>query len=325
MRLNVRERLEKQNQDFFSVTGSPIGHFFCPYLHVDEPAELCKAHTVNSAFGGCDRSWSVQRADLDNFYGAMFESEFVLLKENGLHDAFDVLLDRTLNKKLRPQITVNGSTVEYYYRQGPTPPNHTIVQLQRDGNPPSDLVLKMPPDQVAEKARETWNTQLQVDLRTAALVSLLKCAHLTLFIRLGYTYALSAPGRFLGRDVLGAFFSRSVGRPNAQVRQDAEEFFRPLQRMVRPVNELPTGFRSTAKDGRMFLCFEGSALWAFVVVIATGAQKHVVMVPTLDSPAAVERLLTFLRDSSPNVNATACTHHPHKWELGRTHRIAWPV
>ena len=54
--------------------GEPFHHFYCPVLFLDDEAELCKAHIVNAVFAGSTR-WTVQRKDVDNFYGHVFESD----------------------------------------------------------------------------------------------------------------------------------------------------------------------------------------------------------------------------------------------------------
>jgi hypothetical protein len=69
--------LEALRTDYASVAGVPFQTFFCPVLFRDEDVELCRAHLVNQAFAGASRRWTIQRKDVDEFFGAFFESDFV--------------------------------------------------------------------------------------------------------------------------------------------------------------------------------------------------------------------------------------------------------
>ena len=76
MNTQVKKRLEDLRSDHESVTGSPFKHFLCPILFRDDDTELCRAHVINKSFQESDRSWTVQRADVDAWYGSMFEADF---------------------------------------------------------------------------------------------------------------------------------------------------------------------------------------------------------------------------------------------------------
>ena len=67
MRAGVK-RFRKEHE---AVEGRPFAHFLCPILFADEDVDLCQAHVVNEAFRGADRAWTVQRADVDSFYGSI--------------------------------------------------------------------------------------------------------------------------------------------------------------------------------------------------------------------------------------------------------------
>ena len=75
-RLNAR--VEKLRADFQAETGHPFTHFFCPFLHVDEPVPLREGHIINEAFGTCD-AWVPQRQDFDNLFGSKVEADFMKL------------------------------------------------------------------------------------------------------------------------------------------------------------------------------------------------------------------------------------------------------
>jgi hypothetical protein len=111
--------------DYERVRGIPFQHFFCPVLYRDQDVELCEAHIVNKAFGASSL-WTVQRKDVDGFYGSMFESEFVDLKDRGREPA-DAIRNRALTKRFRPKIVAAGRSIDYYMPTGPIPAEHTRV------------------------------------------------------------------------------------------------------------------------------------------------------------------------------------------------------
>src|SRR5437016_5832759 len=116
----LARRLRDLRADFKDVMGEPFHHFYCPVLFLDDEAELCKAHIVNAVFAGSTR-WTVQRKDVDNFYGHVFESDFVDIRHRG-HRPDEVLADLELSKRLRPQVVVDGRRIEHYVvAEGPVP------------------------------------------------------------------------------------------------------------------------------------------------------------------------------------------------------------
>jgi len=75
MSADFQAKLEKLRSDYHQVRGAPFSHFFCPVLFSDEDVPLCKAHIVNLVFPDSSRIWTVQRKDVDNFYGSTFEAD----------------------------------------------------------------------------------------------------------------------------------------------------------------------------------------------------------------------------------------------------------
>src|SRR5262245_16361152 len=71
----LRRRVEDYRTDYRCVTGKPFEYFFCPILRTDEDVQLCRGHIVSDAFGS--NLWVPQRADVDNFFGAAIEADFV--------------------------------------------------------------------------------------------------------------------------------------------------------------------------------------------------------------------------------------------------------
>jgi len=213
----VQHKLETLRSDYREVTGKSFSHFYCPILFQDQDAELCRAHIVNSAFPDSCRKWTVQRADVDSFYGSAFESDFVDLQYRSKHLTDDAIIDSLLSKKLRPKVYIEENKVEHFIASGPVPAHFTEVHVNGpDG--PVRLGLKVRPDETLSTAE--WRIAIEKDVRLAALVSMLKAAHLTLFEMLGYRHALSAGGHFLGRNILGEFFHGNKGRSKAEIIAD---------------------------------------------------------------------------------------------------------
>ncbi len=50
-------------------------------------------HVINEVFGGSDRHTTVQRTDIDKFFGSVFEADFVLLAALSVRWGATELLD----------------------------------------------------------------------------------------------------------------------------------------------------------------------------------------------------------------------------------------
>ena len=117
----VENKLETLRFDYREVTGKPFLHFFCPVLFQDEDAALCRAHIVNSAFPDSCRRWTVQRADVDSFYGSAFESDFVDLQYRGQHLTDDAITDPLLSKSCGPRGLYRGRGGRTFHRKWTCP------------------------------------------------------------------------------------------------------------------------------------------------------------------------------------------------------------
>ena len=230
-------RLRDLRANYERVVGRPFVHFFCPLLFRDEDVELCRAHIINAAFSESN-ACTIQRKDVDNFYGAMFESDFVDLRHRG-RPPVDVVVDEVLSKRFRPKFVVEGREVDYYVPKGPVPGDHSPFVLDGKSGP-IRIALKIHPNETRAFADSSWQIQIEKDVRIAAVVSVLKAAHLTLFNMLGYEYALSPGGHLLGRAVLGEFYLENRDRPRSNALARAVPHFRQFAHMVRPVVGAPT-------------------------------------------------------------------------------------
>jgi hypothetical protein len=101
MNAATQAKLESLRTDYVQVQGRPSVHFFCPVLFRDEDVALCQAHIVNRAFSGSARSWTVQRKDVDSFYGSAFEADFLAIQYHEGLTPDEVLGNRELSRKFR--------------------------------------------------------------------------------------------------------------------------------------------------------------------------------------------------------------------------------
>ena len=145
---------------------------------------LCKAHIVNQAFEDSSRSWTVQRADVDSFYGSVFESDFVDIQYKGRWRLDQCMANKELARRFQPNITLKGTPVEHYPAGKGVGPEHTAALIETSFGE-IRIGLKLHPQEVAEATTGDWQITVEKDLRGAAVVSVLKAAHLTMFELLG--------------------------------------------------------------------------------------------------------------------------------------------
>lgn len=129
-----------------------------------------------------------------------------------------------------------------------------------------------------------------------AIASLIKAAHLTMFRLLGYSYALSLAGRFVGRDILGEFFVRHRDDPPAIASEQLESHFKEFRNMVRPcVFPVQRNLTGTVDDC-VVTCLEGSSgrPFAIGVYVRTNEDCSIVILPGLVKGFEADGMVTFL-------------------------------
>jgi hypothetical protein len=143
---------------------------------------------------------------------------------------------------------------------------------------------------------------------------------------LGYRYALSPAGHFLGFTVLGRFFLENNGLRRADVQANAGQHFAGVANMVRPVLSGGTESKGTAEDGFLYICTTCAQIrWALLVHIRTGDYLHAVLVPTFDDAQGIEQFLTFLKSDEEVIDAVPAMFQHGKWLLGKESRqLQWP-
>lgn len=326
MNSECEARLNALRTDFEEVFGRPFSHFYCPILYRDEDVDLCKAHIINRAFPDVGRQWTVQRADVDNFYGRCFESDFVNIQHlSGA--AAGSIVNKDLPVTFRADILRNGVPIPYYFASSAkTPSDHTNIRLETE-NGIAELRLKLSPQEVMATNDSDWEIRLEKDLRLPALVSLLKSAHLTLFRMLGYRYALSAGGHFMGKEILGSFFLNNHRHDKAAVLQNAARHFAEFSSMVRPVSADNHEVPATTENNECYLCETSSGVrWAFMAFIRTTDATHAVVVPIFEHQDGVSRFMTFMRTNGAELEARHCLFEDQVFKVSpRTRRFCWPI
>ena len=318
-------KLHELRSDYHTVVGIPFSHFYCPILFCDEEVPLSQGHVVNRAFPGSSTNWTVQRTDVDSFYGRVFEGDFVDIQYAQRWSPDQIIIDAELSKRFRPEILFGGTVVKHFVATGPVPERFAEAVVGGPGGA-IRIGLKMHPDDAAAAMGRGCEIAIEKDVRLSALVSLLKAAHLTLFEMLGYRYALSAGGFFLGRTVLGDFFLHNKDLCKAEILKNASSHFREFANMVRPVLVPPGPARGTAADHFLFVCeCEGQTPWAFIIFVRTSDLLHAVVVPVIEAPNAAARFVTFLRGEGGPIQARRCWFKKDKWVATKqSETLTWP-
>jgi hypothetical protein len=321
----VRSELPRLNSDFEQTTGGHFAHFFCPVLYEDANVALCRAHIINKAFDGSARDCTVQRSDVDSFYGSRFEADFVDTAKFRKISLAEILTDSALSRRFNARVLLDGKQVEHFYPNGEVPEQFARVQV---GNvdPSKPFGLKIQPSEVLNAADRDWEIEVSRDVSIHMLVSAIKAAHLSLFKMLGYRYVFTPSSYFVGRMILGEFFLQNAKIGKREVVDRAVDFFAPNVHMVRPIVSTTFGAQGTMTDRMMFICMGGSGTpWAFIVLVKTGEQMHGVMIPTFQTPDQVDTFLGFTRNSNTSIQVATCRYEGDKWHRSEgTLPMAWP-
>jgi len=325
MKKILRAKLEILRENYAKKTGHPFNHFYCPILYKDENKPLCMGHIVNLAFPNSPRAWTVQRKDVDNFYGSMFESDFTILQHSRKYSPDEILRDKQLSKSIKPKILLNGNPIDYYYTESNIPNNFSRVIIENDGQT-TKLALKMSPEEMLSEINGNWEIDISRDIRLPALVSLIKSAHLTLFDMLGYDYALSAGGHFVGHDILGAFYEKNKSKLKSDALKNALPFFRAFVHMIRPVLHNSLTLQGTISDNQLLACRDiNNNIWSLIVFIRTDQNLHAVLTPIFETTEAIPKFLNFLESENEIIEANFCSFRNEKWKISKNSvKLTWP-
>ncbi len=321
-------RLESHRADYANITGQPFQHFFCPILFVDEDVELTRGHVINKDFKGAPGIWAIQRTDVDNFFGGVFEGDFLLLQRLAEKRGFDLFFDKVLFRHVRPKIYFEGKELHYFLRfrkdrDKKVPSGFLTLDIEHNGQEVqvcirNDGLTEAPPAQ-------HWNFFGIKDLRLAAFVSLLKAAHLSMFSMFGYRYVYSTAGKFIGQDLLGAFYNANRHiEDKLHIQENALAFFRPYRFMVAPLSKGSTNLSGSITDRVFDLCAGSTQLsWGLIVYVKTSDLVAAVMLPMSDDPAAMDVYLDFMRNDHEEIRLMIGQYHPEpgEWRVNPERRV----
>jgi hypothetical protein len=320
----LQNKLRHLRNDYREVNGKPFDYFFCPILYRDENTGLCKAHIENKAFLGSSPNWTIQRTDVDNFYGAHFEADIIDIQYNEGGVPENILVDKTLSKRFNPKISVDGNNVDFFAAKRNVP-NHFTPVIFESKDKEILLGLKMSPGDFHILSDGVWEIEVSKDIRISAIVSLLKAAHLTLFEMIGYRYVFSGGGQFLGGEILGKFYVENSQNPKPLILANAHEFFRRFVHMVRPVETEINGLKGTISDKTLYLCGNKGSYWASIVLIRTSKKLNAVMVPIIESETSWLKFQEFLQNSDEMIEVSRCQFANNHWIVESTSTVlTWP-
>jgi hypothetical protein len=292
--------IEWLRADYERQTGSPFRTFYCPMLMRDELPEPILGHVVPEKFEGVPEYKIIQRPDIDNWYGSMFEADFLTLTRHQGENIHDLFFGGKPARGLKPKIVAGGEDISYYIlKDDPEdmPINeHTLMEINGKNGGFLRLALKKSPEEVQALQHVKWHSEVFGDFRVAALVSIIKAAYLTLFWKLGYQYTLSSAGLSVGREILGRFFLDNYGKPTQQVRLAATQFFRPYINMLRPAEVVGENApRGTIEDNRVFVWLGSSGQGVGIgVFVRTDERLQCVLMPGYSGPEAAAVYHDFL-------------------------------
>jgi hypothetical protein len=290
-------QLERLRNDYAQVTGTAFKYFYCPTLRVDEDVPLCLGHIVNRTLAETTRKTIVQRQDLDGFYGRVFEADFQDAVSLFGKSAHDIVFDPELRKKVQVDLFLDGEKVEWYEFKGRKASDHFGFVLTH-GDQELRLVFKANPIDATTGKAKKCTFAVSADLRVAALVSLIKAAHLTQFRLLGYRYGCSEAAEYVGGQILGRFHAENRHKEVAEIRKAALDFFRPYGAMMRPLASTDGTFTGTVDDNQVFACIgRDKTMFATGVFIRATNQVNMVMLPSFTSSDAMPRYNEFLNNA----------------------------
>lgn len=306
----LKAKIEVLRKDHENASGKAFNYFWCPILFIDEDTDLCIAHIVNQAFPNSDnseRAWTVQRKDVDNFYGAMFEADFVAIKYKEMPITGNVIVNKELFQQLNPKILLDGKDVDFFVAKDKVPSKYSLLTVEGDEET-VDVGIKIPPADFQKAIEGKWEIDVSKDVRLQALVSLIKAAHLTLFELFGYHYALSAAGRFVGHDILGTFFLQNKNEKKKTILGNASKFFAEFVHMVRPVQSVGITLQGSITDKTLLMCRnQDGTPWAWIVFVKAADTLHTVLIPISQEAIELNPFLQFLKNGQEIIEVSSCT------------------
>ena len=317
VRNKLDEKLEELRADYQHISGKPFSHFYCPILFTDEDVTLCKAHVINRGLPDSPSTFTVQRKDVDNFYGSRFEADFLDIQKYKDRSTAEIITDRQLSDKSASKIYLEGKPVEFFLAKSADqiPEHFTAVHFTSiNSNVP--FGLKMHPADVVAAQGKSWEVEIYRDVRIHTIVSVIKAAHLTLFEMVGYRYGLSLAGHYVGHEILGKFFLQNRGKSKPDVLRAAVPYFREFAHMVRPVISCPFETGDSVVDRTFLMCVGASGgIWGFIVLVKTGDLTWGVLLPVFEQAEQAATYLNFLKNGNECIQIATCWFKNDQWEM----------
>lgn len=327
MKDDLKQRLTAHALDYEAVEGRKVIYFYCPILHVDEECEIQRGHVVNESFADSSRAWVVQRKDVDQFYGACFESDFEILQYAGKVTFIDLLKNKKLFSHFKPRLFHDEREISFYPFQGSIKPGYTAIRLEQDDKT-FDICLGMTRSEIENAEPQRWSVEIQKDLRVPALPTLIKSAHLSMFSLLGYKYANSNAGVFIGHDILGNFYLNNKGCPRGKVIETALEFFDEFRNIACPLAGDMDSIAGTLTNGEILLCKGSSGqYWGMIVIVKTAHIRHAVLLPFPADSEIMVTYLDFLKNDNRKIHLLRGNYDKEKksWMMDPTPiPLVWP-
>lgn len=273
--------------------------------------------------------WTIQRKDVDSFFGSRFEADFTKLRyRDALHEQ-NVLGSQSLRRELRPRLIVGDREVDFFIPQDEIPERYTVLHSE-DDLLPSMIGLKLHPKELEEALEADWCIELEMDLRVSTFVSLLKAAHLTQFLLFGYKYILSPAGHLVGHQLLGKLFEHSKKGSRLEAQEFAKVHLSDCINMVRPLLSTRLGIRGSVLDRQILVAWSASGFpWATIIIVPAGETLHGVMLPVGDHAEGIVTWHDFMNNENGSIVVKLGRFETAVggglWKLSKNSwRIDWP-
>ena len=143
-----------------------------------------RGHVINEGFRGSPGTWAVQRKDVDNFFGAFFESDYLLRQRMIGKRVLDFFFDKILFSLARPEIYSESRKLHYFLRFGndhtkPAPSGFLTLNITHDGQ--EDQLCIRNDGLTETPSVQRLDFVAIKDLRLPAFVSLLKLGPFDVF------------------------------------------------------------------------------------------------------------------------------------------------
>lgn len=244
--------------------------FLCPILQKMESTELCKGHIVPESLGG--KEWVVQRKDVDNFFGSFAEAGFnhgVKLRSMKIEDAVSYVLKYRLAKR------ADLSLIDSTGHKMPVRPSKDRGEVRLIAKP--SLGDNIDPN-------SDLSVSMHLDVTYETLLSCLHTAHLGLFSRMKYRYAMSPQGRFIAQLLKEVYLEFSGPKAAEERTSEAKqkklkEMCQMHESMVRPLESVVAFHKNLLEDPfRTFIvCWCDKRPFATLHLIRAGSEWNAVM------------------------------------------------